>query len=191
MAYFRKLEGKKVYLSPIDIADAPRYAEWLNDLEVTKYLTLASASITVEKEHQVLAHLGTEHTYAIVDAATDELAGNIGLMDLDNLHRTAEVGLFIGDKAKWDRGFGTEALILMADYAFHVLGVGNLMLRAFDYNKRGIASYRKVGFKEIGRRRKARFWNGEYRDVVFMDLLAEDFGPTRLPALDVRGPDGV
>ena len=185
MAYIRKLEGKKVYLAPIDPADAPRYAAWINDLEVSKHLTLASASITPEKEREILQHLSAEHNYAIVDAATDELAGNIGLMDLDSLHRTAEVGLFIGDKAKWDRGFGTEALVLMADYAFHVLGVGNLMLRAFDYNKRGIACYKKVGFREIGRRRQARFWNGKYHDILFMDLLAQDFGPTRIPSLKV------
>jgi RimJ/RimL family protein N-acetyltransferase len=42
---------------------------------------------------------------------------------------------------------------------------------------------RKVGFKEIGRRRQAVFRNGEFPDVVFRELLAEDFGPIRMPAL--------
>jgi len=182
----KKLTGTKVYLAPINPEDAAKYTEWLNDFEVTKYLTLASMPLSLEKEREVLSRLATEHNYAIVDAATDELVGNAGLMDLDCVNRTAEVGIFLGDKTKWNKGFGTEALTLLVDYAFYVLGVRNLMLKAFDFNHRGLACYRKVGFKEIGRRRKARFWNGEVRDIVLMDLLAEDFGPTRISALRVE-----
>ena len=55
------------------------------------------------------------------------------------------------------------------------------MLKHFAFNAAGAACYRKVGFKEIGRRRKARYWGGAWHDVVYMDLLAEDFGPGRLP----------
>ena len=191
MPYIRKLAGTKVFLAPLDPGDAVRFTEWLNDLEVTKYLTLASLNITVDKERETLHRISGDHNYAVVDIESGEAIGAAGLDDIDPLNRTAEIGIFLGDKARWGRGCGTEAMTLLADYAFHVLGVRNLMLRCFDFNDRGIACYKKIGFKEIGRRRKARFWNGEYRDVVLMDLLAEDFGPTRIPALDVPGPGGV
>lgn len=58
------------------------------------------------------------------------------------------------------------------------------MLRHFAFNAAGAACHRKVGFKEIGRRRGARFWAGARHDVVYMDLLAEEFGPSRLPAAE-------
>ena len=185
MKYIKKLKGTKVYLSPIDLEDAPKYAQWLNDLDVTRYLAMGAASLTLEREREILSHISAEHNYAIVDAATNELVGNVGLMDLDNLNRTAEIGIFLGDKSKWNKGFGYDAMTLLADYAFHVLGVRNLMLRAFDFNERGLACYKKVGFKEIGRRRQAHFWNGEYYDIVLMDLLAEEFGPSRIPSLSL------
>jgi RimJ/RimL family protein N-acetyltransferase len=179
--YFPKIPGTKVFLSPISLEDAERYAQWLNDLETTRYLSLASAQISVHGEREALVGLAKGHNYAIVEAGTQELVGNCGLMDLEEASRTAEIGIFIGPAAARGRGYGTEALRLLSDYAFNVLNLRSLMLRVYDYNGRGQASYRKVGFKEIGRRRKAHFYGGEYHDVVFMDLLAEELGPSSLP----------
>lgn len=181
MKYLPKIQGERVYLSPISLDDAERYALWLNDLSTTRFLTLAALNVTVHGERDLLSHLSKEHNYAIVERGSDELLGNCGLMDMEQTNRTAEIGLFIGEESKRGKGYGTEALRLLADYAFNVLNLRSLMLRVFDYNQRGMASYRKVGFKEIGRRRKAHFYGGAYHDEVFMDLLAEESAPSVLP----------
>ena len=52
--YFKKLIGKKCYLSPIDVNDAPIYTAWLNDSEVNANLTLASSVISLETEKEFL-----------------------------------------------------------------------------------------------------------------------------------------
>ncbi|MEI6873913.1 MAG: GNAT family protein [Spirochaetota bacterium] len=181
MKYLPKLEGSLVFLSPISLDDADRYAEWLNDLSTTRFLHLSSFQVTLHGEREALANLSKAHNYAIVERTSGELLGNCGLMDIDHLHRSAEVGIFIGEEAMRGRGYGTEALRLLADYAFNVLNIHNLMLRTYDYNGRGLASYRKIGFREIGRRREARFYGGSYHDIVYMDLLAPEFGPSSLP----------
>ena len=96
--YFPKLTGKRCYLSPISAEDAEQYCEWLNDLEVTSNLTMATGVVSLSSEKQFLENLSKQHAYAIVDRATDRLIGNCGLIDVNHVDRTCEIGIFIGDK---------------------------------------------------------------------------------------------
>ncbi len=173
--YFRKMTGEKCYLSPIDVDDAGKYTEWLNDYETTRYLTLATMNITVQSEKDVLNRLAREHNYAIVDLNTDTLIGNCGLLDVDHINRTAEVGIFIGDKEYLGKGYGREALSLLIDYAFSVLNLRNIMLRVYSFNERAVNSYKAIGFRLMGKRRKALIRDGKEHDILFFDLLEPDF----------------
>lgn len=173
--YFKKMSGERCYLSPIDLDDAPKYAAWLNDPEVTEGLSLAAAVVTLSGEREALARLAKEHNYAIVDAASDELLGNVGLMDVDHLHRTAEIGLFIGDKRFWGKGYGREAMGLLIDYAYARLNLNNLMLRVYAFNERAVRCYEALGFKKVGELREALTVRRKAHNVILMDLLPEDF----------------
>jgi RimJ/RimL family protein N-acetyltransferase len=181
MKYFPKIVGDSVYLSPISLDDAEQYAAWLNDLEVTKFLTIGSAQISLQGERDALVELAKQQTYAIVEKRSDALLGNCGLFAVEAVHRSAEVGIFIGPKDRLGKGYGTEALRLLCDYGFNVLGLASIHLKTYAYNERAAACYRKVGFKDAGRLRRNHFYGGEYHDVLFMDMLAEEFGPSRLP----------
>ncbi len=182
MKYFPKIVGERVYLSPICLEDAERYAQWLNDLRTTRFLTLASAQVTLHGEREALANLSKQHAYAIVEKGTDELLGNCGLFAIEDTNRSAEVGIFIGEDSKLGKGYGAEALRLLCDYGFNVLNLRSIRLRTYAFNERAAASYRKVGFKDAGRFRKAHFFAGEYHDLILMDLLPEDLGPSRMPS---------
>jgi len=173
--YFKKMIGEKCYLSPISVEDAEKYTEWLNDYEITQYLTLASMQISLPAEKEVLSRLSKEHNYAIVAKQYDSLIGNCGLINIDHLHRTAEIGKFIGDKQYLGKGYGREALSLLIDYAFSVLNLHNIMLRVYSFNERAKRSYESVGFKMIGKRRNALIRNRITYDMYLMDLLPEDF----------------
>ncbi|MHB8132338.1 MAG: hypothetical protein ACYDEX_25580, partial [Mobilitalea sp.] len=59
--YFKKMVGEKCYLSPIDIEDAYKYAEWLNSEEIFKYLIAGPNVISLESEKEVLLKLSKEH----------------------------------------------------------------------------------------------------------------------------------
>jgi RimJ/RimL family protein N-acetyltransferase len=182
--YFPKIVGERIYLSPICLEDAERYAAWLNDLGTSRYLTLASAQVTLQGEREALVALSKEHAYAIVEKSKDELLGNVGIFQIDGVHRSAEVGIFIGDPRKRGKGYGSEALRLLCDYGFNVLNLASIRLRTYAFNGRAAASYRKVGFKEAGRLRKAHFYAGAYHDVLLMDLLPEDLGPSSIPPVN-------
>ena len=173
--YIRKLIGTKCYLSPLNLEDAEQYTVWLNDMEVTENLQLISSVISIDGEKELLKKLAQEHNYGIVDITTNQLIGNVGFVDINHLHRTAEIGIFIGDKSYWGNGYGQEALSLLLDYAFKKLNLHSILLRVYDFNQRAIACYEKIGFRKIGEIRDGLIRNMEYHNVVLMDILPADF----------------
>ena len=173
--YFRKMPGKKCYLSPIDLNDAEKFTEWLNDLEVTENLLLFPQMISIENEKRYLEKLSKEHNYSIIDNDTNELIGNCGFESIDHLNQTAEAGIFIGNKKYWDSGYGTEALCLLLDYGFRALNFHNVFLCVYSFNERAKKCYEKIGFKIIGKRREALLRGKERHDKIFMDILSSEF----------------
>jgi RimJ/RimL family protein N-acetyltransferase len=173
--YFKKLIGRKCYLSPMNVNDAEKYTEWLNDLEVMKHFSLYSSIISLENEKEALIKLTKEHNYSIINLETNELIGSCGFMDIDHINQTAEIGIFIGNKYLWNQGYGTEAFSLLIDYGFKALNFHNIMLRVYENNKNAIKCYEKVGFKKIGIRREALKRNLKRQNIVYMDIMEKDF----------------
>jgi len=175
MRYFKKLLGEKCYLSPMNPDDTEQYVAWLNDLEVSENLRAASKNISLVNERAHLERLAEGHVYAIVDLKTDTLIGNVALIDIDHLDRQCKLGIFIGNKDYWGKGYGREAIRLLLGFAFNRLNMNNVLLNVYAPNERAYRCYRSVGFREIGRRRQSVFRNGVYCDDIYMDILAEDF----------------
>ena len=173
--YFKKLVGKKCYLSPIDVNDAEKFTEWLNDMEISINLQLYGGAISLENERAFLSNLSKDHNYSIIDLETEKLIGNCGFLDIDYVNQTAETGIFIGDKKFWNKGYGTEALSLLIDYGFKALNFHNIMLKVYEYNKIAIKCYEKIGFKLIGKRREALHRNLEKHNIIFMDIIQNEY----------------
>jgi RimJ/RimL family protein N-acetyltransferase len=176
MKYFPKVTGERLYLSPIHQDDAEIYTKWLNDPAVADHVGQYRRLISLNSEKKILEELTSEgHNYAIILNEDDELIGNIGLCDVDHINRRATLGLFIGEAAHRGKGYGGEAIRLLLGYCFNTLNMHNVMLNVHADNLRGIACYQKVGFKEIGRRRGSRIKNGQFIDMLYMDILDTEF----------------
>lgn len=177
MKYFKKLEGEKVYLSPISSEDVPTYCEWLNDLEVAGNLIIFDQQLGIAREKAILEDVmkNDAKMFAVVDSATDKLIGNGSIFNINQRNQKAELGIFIGDKTYWNKGYGSDAVKLLLDFGFNILNLNNIMLEVFSFNKRAIAAYKKVGFKTIGSRREAVQYAGFKYDEIYMDILAEEF----------------
>jgi RimJ/RimL family protein N-acetyltransferase len=167
--------GIKCYLSPINTDDAEIFTEWLNDLETIINLQLYNSVINVDQEKNALAELAKNHNYSIIDKETDELIGNCGFFDIDNINQTAEAGIFIGNKKYWSKGYGTEALTLLLDYGFRALNLNNILIRVYSFNERARKCYGKAGFKDIGKRRESLIRGKETFDIIYMDILYQEF----------------
>ncbi len=178
MPTYKLLAGVKCYLSPCRLEDAERWAEWFNDLEVTIPLgDEAYAPTSLEGEQEAIRDIlkSNSHVFSIIDLETEQAIGRCMLFNVDAVNRTAMLGIVIGEKSRWDQGYGQEAVSLLLDYGFNLLNLNNVMLGTFSFNERAIRCYEKVGFRQIGRRREARIIVGEKYDLILMDILADEF----------------
>ena len=176
MKYFKKLIGERIYLSPRSTDDAEIFTEWMNDFETTDYIGRSGALMSLEGEKQFLEQNNNEEaSFVIVTLDNDKMIGTVSLENINHIHRTATLGIFIGDKDFRNTGYGTEAIRLILDYGFNYLNLNNIRLSVIEFNERAQKCYKKCGFKECGRRRKSNFTNGKYYDVIDMDILAEEF----------------
>ena len=175
MKYFKKLVGNRIYLSPMSVDDAETYVKWLNDLATTDGLGNSSRMISLEDEKEWIKKSSSSFQFAIVRLEDDTLLGNCGFNEINQVMQNAIVGLFIGDEDNRNQGYGQEALNLLLDYGFNYLNLNNIMLKVFSFNERAIQCYKKVGFKEIGRRRQSYYLKGQFYDEVYMDILREEW----------------
>ena len=176
MAYFKKLVGEQCYLSPIDPDDAHTFTEWVNDAEVAASVGLTRRIINVTRERDALAKLvGEPYHFSIVALDGDRLIGNCGMRDVSAVDRTGELGILIGDKRLWNRGFGTDAVRLLLRFAFLTLNLNNVNLNAHSFNQRAIRCYEKCGFKRCGYWPDSWYHDGELHGTVMMYVLRADF----------------
>jgi RimJ/RimL family protein N-acetyltransferase len=113
---------------------------------------------------------------AFVVVVNGQAVGTVSLFHEDCLARHAEIGIALLRDAR-GKGYGTDALRVIVDFAFTRRNLRRLYLRALASNAAAIASYRKVGFVEEGRQREHCWVRGRYEDEVVMGLLRSDTGP--------------
>lgn len=173
--------GKRIRLRAIERKDLPTFVVWLNDPEVRQGISIYRPFSEADEEkwfEGVLAGDADARPFAIeAHSAGDEwrLIGNCGFHIIDWRSRSAELGIFIGEKSDRDQGYGSEAMILLVRYGFETLNMNRICLRVFSYNQRAIHVYEKLGFIHEGRMRQAHFYQGEYADVLWMSLLRSEY----------------
>ena len=175
--YLKTLVGDNIYLSPISLDDVEEYAEMVNDIKVSVGLGYLSYTniIDFESEKEFLISVKKEKMFAVRLLENDDLLGNVGFNSIDLLNCTAVIGIMLGNSNYQRKGYGIEAVKLILDYGFSFLNLRNIWLSVFEYNEPAYNLYKKVGFKEAGRLRKAVEIMGKTYDVIIMDMLKEEF----------------
>lgn len=114
------------------------------------------------------------YPFSVRTLADDRLIGFLGLY-VELAHSEAWVGIGIGDRADWSKGYGTDAMKICLRYAFMELGVRRVSLGVFEYNPRGLRSYEKAGFRLEGRTRQDVLREGRRSDSLWMGILREEW----------------
>lgn len=176
MKYFKKLVGDRIYLSPRSTEDLEKFTEWMNDFQITDYTGRSGMLVTLDSEKKYLEENSSpQATFVIVTLDKNEMIGTVGLERINNIHRTATLGIFIGNKEYWNNSYGTEAIRLILDYGFNYMNLHSVKLELMSFNGRALKCYKKCGFKEAGRIRESRYINGKYYDTICMDILKSEF----------------
>lgn len=173
------LEGKLVRLRPPDMGDLQRNFGWINDAEVTRFLQLRyGMSLAAEEawmRERASKPMSYDNVFFAIEALDGQHIGNINFFKVSPENRSAEMGVMIGEKACWSKGFGADAIETLMRFGFDEMNLNRIDLNVYAENERAIACYRKCGFVEEGRRRQARYQEGHYQDVVWMSVLRDEW----------------
>lgn len=172
--------GERLRLRAIEKEDLPKFVEWLNDPDVRENLFVNHpfSSAQEEKWFEDLLSQPVYERPLCIDVKTEtgwHMIGNLSLMDISNVNRSAELGIVIGDKDYWNQGYGTEAIHVLVNHAFKELNLHRVYLRVYDTNPRGMRCYEKVGFRHEGTQREAIFKDGRYIDMHMMSVLSTEW----------------
>ncbi len=169
------IRGERIYLRPTERTDLPTFVAWFNDADVLRNLAMRTPmSLASEEawfERMQAAQGKTDYHFVICLLEDDRAIGTIGLHGIDFRHGTAELGIAIGEKAEWGKGYGTDATRAICDFGFGGLRLERIALRYYEGNERGRRAYDRAGFVHEATLRRAHFAGGEFIDVHVMSRL--------------------
>lgn len=166
------LEGKLVRLRAREPEDEPYYYRWINDPEVSRYLAARYPFSHAQERDFLGTPPGYSHFVAsVVTLADDRLIGDVELRVGPPENRAGEVGIMIGERDCWGRGYGTDALRTLCRFAFEQMNLHRIELHVFAEHEQAIRVYERVGFRVEGRRQDAIYKHGRFHDMLLMSVL--------------------
>lgn len=171
-------KGKQVRLRNYNKEDMPLALAYMNDEEINRNLMPGIPyPLTLEDQERWYSNQsGIKDTYnfAIETLEEGKYIGGCGINSVDWKNSNVVIGIFIGDKDYWSKGYGTDALQLLINFIFDEMNIHKIKLNVYSFNKRAIRCYEKCGFKQDGVLREEIFKNGQYYDQWAMSLLKSE-----------------
>ena len=175
------IEGKHVRLRKLERTDLPTLHRWMNDREVMAWARFSPDHMTslsaLEKDYEKeLSGEDRERTtYMIEERASGKAIGWCTERTWDRKHVNANLGIGLGEKDLWGKGFGTEAVGLLLEIVFDHQGWHRAELYTLAENDRAIRSAEKAGFRKCGVEREASYYKGRFHDIVEMEQLKPEW----------------
>jgi RimJ/RimL family protein N-acetyltransferase len=172
------IEGELVNLRAREMSDLGRVTGWVNDPEVVRFFgpryPRARAVAEARLQREISAPMTFSDAWFAIETKDGRHIGNCGL-DGTVEDRKAVLGIAIGEKDCWSRGYGTDAVRTLILFGFDEMNLNKVALSTLAFNERAQACYRKCGFIEEGRLRQAHYSGGAFHDEVHMSVLRDEF----------------
>lgn len=164
---------QRIILRPIVKGDLESLNKWKNNEEVFKYLGggFVPTSIDIQEKwmDSMMDLSGSNKRFIIEIKDSKKAIGTVGLYGINSIHRTAEVGLYIGELDEQGNGYAQEAYQLLEKYAKNYLNLRKLKLNVVYKNDKAVALWEKLGFKRCGNFEQERYIDGKYFDLLIME----------------------
>jgi RimJ/RimL family protein N-acetyltransferase len=159
---------------------ARAFVQWDRDTEMHRLADSDPAQLWSEKKLKEFIEKDGEKNdrafrFAIRTLAEDKLIGAVSLWVNSWTHGDTWLGIIVGDREHWGKGFGTDAMRLIVQYGFIELNLRRITLGLHSYNPRALKSYQKVGFQLEGRTRGEGLRDGVRFDGLYMGILREEW----------------
>jgi RimJ/RimL family protein N-acetyltransferase len=174
----RGLRGQRVYLRPLEPSDADVVHGWYEDTRVQTLMgdpPMSSAARRRRYEDAVKGDGAEVFRFVICLLEDDRPIGRTDLFEIDRQNGSCAFGITIGPPQLWGQGLGTDAVNALVDFAFGQLRMERVWLDTDDHNARAQAAYRKAGFTEEGRFRRAFYQDGRWSDDIRMAMLRDEW----------------
>lgn len=165
--------GDKVSLGPFVANDFLPLFRWFNDTESAR-LDSSYRPIDWASHKAWFETIGKDFSkvlFAVRRIGDDNIVGYVSIANINSIHRSAEMGVRIGEEKDRGQGLGCEAIRLGLDFCWKQLNLHRISLSVFKHNQRAIRTYAKAGFKKEGVLRSAAYIDGSWVDVVVMAIL--------------------
>lgn len=166
-------EGKLIRLRAREPGDAPYHNAWFNDADVLRYLGSRYIPSRAQSRRMLEPdpRFGWSIGFLIETLAEGEPIGQVFLGSGSAENRSADLGITIGDKTRWDGGYGTDTMRTVCRFGFQMMHLHRIELGVYVENERARHVYERIGFKTEACRRHAYFKEGVYHDALVMGLL--------------------
>ncbi len=178
------ITGTGIYLRGLRAQDLDgNWYTWFNDADVTHYQDKGYFPNSREKQaryYESVTASNTDVVLAIADSATHMHIGNVGLHRINWVHRTAVLGIVIGEKEYWRRGLGKQAWALITHYGFETLNLNKITATVIDGNLRSLRCALAAGYEKEGVQVEQLYKHGTYHDLIFVGLTRSKWAERRL-----------
>lgn len=149
-----KIEGQKVVLKPMQKQDLPTFVLWFQDEDIKRFTIMRSPTLEEElKWYDQIQANPNEEVFSVFLKEANKLIGNCAYhfnqKREDEFTGECFLGLAIGEKAEWGRGYGTDALTTLVNFLYHKFKVDSIYLTVDTLNKAAQCCYEKCGFKVV------------------------------------------
>jgi len=179
------LRSERAFLRPPERDDIPTFIEWLSDADLVESLGIRAPFSRVAEESwfDELQKIQGKTTWHFVICLREgrRPIGFCALHDVEPVNGMAELGIGIGERAEWDKGYGSEAMGVLLDFAFGELRLHRVFLHVFEGNERAVHVYERLGFRHEGTEREAYYRHGRFHDVHVMGILADEWAALERP----------
>lgn len=169
--------GEKVLLRAIEPSDNKLLLDLINDPNTEKMLGGSSFPVSeVEQAKWICDQMGRQDVLRciIVDrAAIEKCIGTIILSDIDRKNGNAQVHLKLLQAGR-GKGYGTDALKAVVNYAFHQLRLHCVYAHVLDYNVPSQKLFQKCGFQREGVLKSRIFKDGAYIDLISYSVTYDE-----------------
>ncbi len=175
--------GDRVYLRSMDRTDAAAFADAtaaeMTTFSKTGRLPLSPLAFEAAFDGPMPHGPPSSITFGVARITDDVLLGYVALIDIDWINRTAETASYLLGEEVRGRGYGTEAKMLLLEYAFDRIHLHAIQSWVRATNTRSAAALEKQGYRLAGQRYWKGFQAGDYVDHLIFDLLRDEWVAAR------------